>query len=83
MLWISEATGRQSRLLEAAPAACSPALHSAPSPQSFRKRPREHPEADLQKASPTIWEDRGSGVQLRPFDLSSYFEPDLEAVALN
>lgn len=55
----------------------------APSPKSFRKRPREHPEADLQKASPTIWEGRGSGVQLGPFDLSSYIEPGIEAVVLN
>lgn len=37
--------------------------------------PREHPEADLQKASPTVWEGRGSRVQLGPFDLSSYIEP--------
>lgn len=37
--------------------------------------PREHPEADLQKVSPTVWEGRGSRVQLGPFDLSSYIEP--------
>lgn len=37
--------------------------------------PREHPEADLQKASPTVWEGRGSRVRLGPFDLSSYIEP--------
>lgn len=54
-----------------------------PSPRSFRKRPREHPEADLQKASPPIWEGRESGGPAGAFDLSSYIEPGLEVVALN
>lgn len=54
-----------------------------PSPRSFRKRPREHPEADLQKASPPIWEGRESGGPAGAFDLSSYIEPGPEAVALN
>jgi hypothetical protein len=58
VLWISEATGNQSRLLEAAPAAHPPppALpHSwaPPGPRSFQKEMRELPEDNTQKALPT------------------------------
>lgn len=85
MLWISEATGRQSRLLETAPAACALAPHAAlpPAPGASGRGQGNILRLTYKKLHLPSGRVGSRGGPAGAFDLSSYIEPGPEAVALN